>query len=120
MALVLDPEAAVWDVRPAGSLTGRVGDFGLGLTNPSGDARGGAGFFSVGFLSAGGVVGRRDAVSVGLPAGLGRDTDLGALAGCGFVVFWAVSAVGLLVFGAVSAAGLVVLWAVSAAGLIGV
>lgn len=33
-ALTLEPDAAVWVVRPAGSLTGRVGDLGLGLTNP--------------------------------------------------------------------------------------
>lgn len=33
-ALTLEPEDAVWVSRPAGSLTGRVGDFTLGLTKP--------------------------------------------------------------------------------------
>ena len=30
---VLEPDEAVWAVKDAGSLTGRVGDFGLGLWN---------------------------------------------------------------------------------------
>lgn len=29
-----DPDEAVWAVRDAGSLTGRVGDLGFGLTKP--------------------------------------------------------------------------------------
>ncbi len=36
-ALTLEPEAAVWVISPAGSRTGRVGDLGLGLTNPMPD-----------------------------------------------------------------------------------
>lgn len=31
---VLEPDEAVWAVREAGSLIGRVGDFGLGFTKP--------------------------------------------------------------------------------------
>ena len=38
--VVLDPDDAVCAVREAGSFTGRVGDLGLGLTNP---VRGGDG-----------------------------------------------------------------------------
>jgi hypothetical protein len=31
---VLEPDEAVWAVSEAGSLIGRVGDFGLGFTKP--------------------------------------------------------------------------------------
>lgn len=56
--LVLDPEAAVCVVRLAGSLTGRVGDFGLGLTKPPGEGPlAGAAFCSVFGIAAFGVVG---------------------------------------------------------------
>ena len=46
--LTFETEAAVWVVRPAGSLTGRVGDLGLGLTNPAlaGDGWSGGGLLT--------------------------------------------------------------------------
>lgn len=47
----------MWVVRLAGSLTGRVGDFGLGFTKPPGEALTGAGFFSAAGFTAFGVVG---------------------------------------------------------------
>ena len=55
--LVLDPEAVVWVVRLGGSLTGRVGDFGLGLTKPPGETLAGTAFFSAVGFAAFGVVG---------------------------------------------------------------
>lgn len=56
--LLLDPEAVVWVVRLAGSLSGRVGDFGLGLTKPPGEGPlAGAAFFSAFSFAAFGVVG---------------------------------------------------------------
>lgn len=69
--LLLDPEAVVWVVRLGGSLTGRVGDFGLGLTKPAGETLTGAAFFSVLGVAAFGVVGGWDVVLVGLAAGFG-------------------------------------------------
>lgn len=72
--LVLEPDAVVWVVRLGGSLTGRVGDFGLGLTNPPGETLEGVDFFSgAGFLSTGGVLDRFDGASVVLPADFGCD-----------------------------------------------
>lgn len=47
----------MWVVRLAGSLTGRVGDFGLGLTKPPGETLAGAVFFSAAGFPAFGVVG---------------------------------------------------------------
>lgn len=38
--LTLEPDAAVWVVRPGGSLTGRVGDLTFGFTNPVPDGEG--------------------------------------------------------------------------------
>lgn len=55
-------------------MTGRVGDFGLGLTNPAGETLLGVVFFSaVGFLSSGGVLDRFADTSVVLLAGFGCD-----------------------------------------------
>lgn len=76
--LVLDPEAVVWVVRLGGNLTGRVGDFGLGLTKPPGEALTGAVFFSLLGFAAFGVVGGWDAVLVGLLAGFGCGAGSGA------------------------------------------
>jgi len=46
--LTLEPDEAVCVVKPAGSLTGRVGDLGLGLTNPvpAGEGCNGGGLFT--------------------------------------------------------------------------
>lgn len=63
--LVLVADAVVCVVSLSGSLTGCVGDFGLGLRN-GGDTLEGAAFFSVGFFSAAGVV--APFASWGLPA----------------------------------------------------
>lgn len=72
--LDLEPDAAVCVVRLGGSLTGRVGDFGLGLTNPPGEILEGVDFFSgAGFLSAGGVLDRFEDTSAVLPADFGCD-----------------------------------------------
>lgn len=85
-------------VRLAGSLAGRVGDFGLGLTKPSGETLAGAGFFPVTFFSAVGVVDRRGFVSDGLLAGFGCDTGVDGLTDWMAAVFWAVPAAGLVAF----------------------
>lgn len=71
--MVFWPDAAVWVVRRAGSSSGRVGDFGLGLTNPPGETVDGVFLSVVGFPAvAGGVVDRFD-WSWGLPTGFGCD-----------------------------------------------
>lgn len=71
---VLEPEAAVWVVRLEGSLTGRVGDLGLGLTCTPGETLEGVDFFSAaGFLSTGGVLVPFEGASVVLLAGFGCD-----------------------------------------------
>lgn len=71
---VLEPDAAVWVVKLGGSLMGRVGDFGLGLTNPPGETVEGVDFFSAaGFLSTDGVLDRFEGTSVVFPAGFGCD-----------------------------------------------
>lgn len=67
-------------VSLSGSLTGCVGDLGLGLTN-GGETTEGADFFSVGFLSVAGVADRFTSGS--LPAVFGWVEDVGA----GLVVF---------------------------------
>lgn len=85
-------------VRLAGSLAGRVGDLGLGLTKPSGETLADTGFFPVVFFSAVGVVDRRDFVSDGLLAGFGCDTGVDGLTGWMFAVLWAVPAAGLVAF----------------------
>lgn len=97
-ALDLDPEAAVWVVRLAGSLVGRVGDLDLGLTKRSGETLADAGFFPVAFLPAFGVVDGRDLVSAGLLADLGCDTGMDDLTGRVLAAFWAVPAVGFVIF----------------------
>jgi hypothetical protein len=80
---VLEPEEAVWAVRDAGSLIGRVGDFGLGFTKP---VCGGDGWILVlGAEPCAGVV-------VGLLAGFevpldASDALLGFFSGC-FPVFF--------------------------------
>lgn len=86
---VFKPDAAVWVVRLGGSLTGRVGDLGLGLTKP-GETFDGVDFFSAaGFLSTGGVLDRLVGCVVILPAGLGCDEGVEAfpLVSAGVVVF---------------------------------
>lgn len=76
--LDLEPEAVVWVVRLGGSLTGRVGDFGLGLTKPPGEILAGTVFFSVLGFAAFGVVGGWDGVLLaGLVVGFGCGTGSG-------------------------------------------
>lgn len=102
VALDLEPEAAVWLVRLAGILVGRVDDFDLGLANPSGetlvDASFLVGFFSAVFLWAFGVVDRRDAGSDGLLAGFDCVAGVVDLTGWAFAVFRAVPAAGFVAF----------------------
>lgn len=86
--LVLEPDAAVWVVRLGGSLTGRVGDLGLGLTKPPGETLEGVVddfFWAAGFLSTGGVLDRFEGTWVGLAAGFGCDEGVEgfSLAGAG-------------------------------------